>query len=102
MAYTAIDDPSAHFHIQLYTGNDGSNRAITNDANAGDFRPDLIWIKNRDATSAQSVFDSTRLSSGEATLILRTNSNAAEQDNKCVECRLCWDKSIKNITYKYH
>ena len=80
MAYTAIDDPSAHFHIQLYTGNDGSNRAITNDANAGDFRPDLIWIKNRDATSAQSVFDSTRLSSGEATLILRTNSNAAEQD----------------------
>jgi hypothetical protein len=28
--------------------------------------------------------------------------HAAEQDNKCLECRLCWDKSIKNITYKYH
>ena len=28
--------------------------------------------------------------------------NAAEQNNECKECRLCWDTSIKNITYKYH
>ena len=28
--------------------------------------------------------------------------HAAEQENKCAECRLCWNKSIKNITYKYH
>ena len=28
--------------------------------------------------------------------------NAVEQENKCIDCRLCWDKSIKNITYKYH
>ena len=27
---------------------------------------------------------------------------AAQQENKCLECRLCWNKSIKNITYKYH
>ena len=41
MAYTTIDDPSAHFHTQLWTGN-GGNQSITNDANAGDFKPD--WI----------------------------------------------------------
>ena len=27
---------------------------------------------------------------------------AAEQNNECKECRLCWNTSIKNITYKYH
>ena len=25
-----------------------------------------------------------------------------KQDNKCLDCRLCWDKSIDNISYKYH
>ena len=27
---------------------------------------------------------------------------APKNDNKCLDCRNCWDKSIKNITYKYH
>jgi len=53
MAYTTIDDPSAHFHIQLYSGNDASNRDITNDANAGDFKPDWLWIKQRTDNSTQ-------------------------------------------------
>ncbi len=44
MAYTTIDDPSAHFHIQLFTGT-GSELSVTNDANAGDFKPDWIWMK---------------------------------------------------------
>jgi len=59
MAYTTIDDPSAHFHIQLYTGNADAN-AITNDANAGDFAPDLIWMKNREISAAHGLYDSTR------------------------------------------
>ena len=46
MAYTTIDDPSAHFHTQLWTGN-GGNQSITNDANAGDFKPDWIWTTSR-------------------------------------------------------
>ena len=25
-----------------------------------------------------------------------------KQDNKCLDCRKCWDKSIDNISYKYH
>ena len=60
MAYTTIDDPSAHFHIQLYTGNGSSGNSITNDANAGDFKPDWLWIKPRSLADNHVVFDTTR------------------------------------------
>ena len=77
MAYTTIDDPSAHFHIQLYTGT-GSSRSVTNDANAGDFAPDLLWIKERSSTSSHVVFDTNRpVSSGYAPN-LHTDSTAVE------------------------
>ena len=59
MAYTTIDDPSAYFHTQLFTGN-GSTQSITNDANAGDFKPDWLWIKSRGSTHGHAVFDSNR------------------------------------------
>ena len=80
MAYTTIDDPSAHFHAQLFTGDDNTDRAITNDAYSGDFKPDLLWLKNRDEASAHSVFDSSRLASSEATLQFRANQGNAEDD----------------------
>jgi len=60
MAYTAIDDPSAHFHTQLWTGNASNPRNITNDANAGDFQPDIIWKKRRDDTNEPGLWDSQR------------------------------------------
>ena len=60
MAYTTIDDPSAHFHIQLYTGSGSSGNSITNDANAGDFKPDWLWIKPRSITDNHVMFDSSR------------------------------------------
>ena len=61
MAYTTIDDPSAYFHTQLYTGNGASTRAITNDANAGDFQPDWLWIKQRSqGARSHSQWDSSR------------------------------------------
>jgi hypothetical protein len=63
MAYTTINDPSAHFHTQLYVGNKNSANAITNDANAGDFQPDWLWIKSRDTSGGSGVnfvVDSTR------------------------------------------
>ena len=53
MAYTNIDDPSAYFHTQLYTGN-GSTQNITNNANAGNFKPDYIWTKARGATGGHT------------------------------------------------
>jgi len=59
MAYTTIDDPSAYFHTQLYSGT-GSALSVTNDANAGDFQPDFIWLKSRTSSNNHNVFDSSR------------------------------------------
>ena len=33
---------------------------------------------------------------------LKVDCNAYKQEGQCLDCRLCWDKSVKNITYKYH
>jgi len=30
------------------------------------------------------------------------NCPAPKQGNKCVDCRKCWDKSIKNVSYTLH
>ena len=59
MAYTNIDDPSAHFQTALYTGNNTANHAITNDGNS-DLQPDMLWIKSRDATHSHWLVDSNR------------------------------------------
>ena len=48
MAYTTIDDSSAHFQTLLYTGNGGS-QTMTNDGNS-DLQPDFLWIKQRSGT----------------------------------------------------
>ncbi len=77
MAYTTIDDPSAHFTITLYTGNGSDDRSITNSANAGDFKPDWLWIKQRDQTRVHLLQDSTR----GATKYLRSDANSAEATN---------------------
>jgi len=61
MAYTTIDDGSAYFHTQLYTGNGTNGTAITNDANAGNFQPDWLWIKSRSSGSrGHRLYDSSR------------------------------------------
>ena len=73
MAFTTIDDPSAYFHIQLYSGDGGGSNAITNDANAGDFKPDWLWIKERTSTSSNTLVDSTR---GAGNILLSDNNNA--------------------------
>ena len=73
MAYTTIDDPSAYFHTQLYTGT-GSELSVTNGANAGDFKPDWIWIKQRNAATDHGMFDSSR----GVTKNLKTNASDAE------------------------
>ena len=54
-----IDDPSAVFQVQLYTGNGSADHAITNTGNS-DLQPDIVWIKNRDAGDHNCLFDSTR------------------------------------------
>jgi len=79
MAYTAIDDPSAHFQTATYTGT-GSGFSITNDGNS-DLKPDFVWVKDRSATNDHKLTDSSRLSSGNPTITLESNTNAAEYDD---------------------
>jgi len=65
MAYTNIDDPSAHYQGLLYTGDSSSttssDRNLTNTGNS-DLKPDFMWLFNRDTqlTGGQKIFDSTR------------------------------------------
>jgi hypothetical protein len=75
MAYTTIDDPSAYFHTQLYTGNGASSHSITNNANAGNFKPDWLWIKQRSQSSrSHSQWDTSR-----------GNSERLQSDNSFAE-----------------
>jgi hypothetical protein len=59
MAYTTIDDPSAHFQTALYTGDGNSTQAITNDGNS-DLQPDWIWTKQRSHSVGSNLTDSSR------------------------------------------
>jgi len=58
-AYTTIDDPEAHFQAVTYTGNGSANHAITLGGTT-DMQPDIVWIKNRDATDNHQLFDAVR------------------------------------------
>ena len=71
---TTITDGSAYFHTQLYTGNGSSGLAVTNDANAGDFKPDLWYLAPRSNGDNHVFIDSVR----GVTQRLKTNSNDAE------------------------
>ena len=76
MAYTNIDDPSAHFQTVVYTGNNTANNAITNDGNS-DLKPDLIFSSQRTSppyTNHRCLIDSTRGRRG----ILEPDTTAAE------------------------
>ena len=58
MAYTTIDDPSAHFQANAYSGS-SNPQTITNDGNS-DLQPDWLWSKRRDSAAPHYLFDSTR------------------------------------------
>ena len=74
-AYTTIDDPSAHYQTQLYTGN-GSTQSITNGGNS-DLQPDFVWIKSRSDSSFNAWTDSTRGTSKR----LYSNSTSGEESH---------------------
>ena len=75
MAYTTIDDPSAHFQTALWTGDNSFPRTITNDGNS-DLQPDWIWVKQRTTSTNHFLYDSSRTfnSNGE----LASNDGGAE------------------------
>jgi hypothetical protein len=68
----AHDTQVEGFNTVLYTGN-GSTQSITGLG----FEPDLVWIKNRDATNSHNIRDSIR----GANKVLLSNSTSAELDN---------------------
>ena len=55
MAYTTIDDGSAHFEVTIWTGTGGA-RTIS----GLNHKPDLIWTKTRSVTYNQMLSDSSR------------------------------------------
>ena len=62
-AYTTIDDPEAYFQTKAYTG-DGTaigsgGLAITLDGDTN-MQPDLVWIKERNATDNHRLTDAVR------------------------------------------
>ncbi len=71
MAYTNIDDPSAHFQTALHTSTNAGT--ITNDGNS-DLQPDLIWSKARGSGFNHALYDSTR----GVTKFLSSNATSAE------------------------
>ena len=81
MAYTTIDDPSAHHQVLLYTGN-ATGRSLTNTGNS-DLQPDLVVVKDRSATNDWKVTDSSRLGGGSGpTRTLEFNTTGAEYDDQ--------------------
>ena len=58
MAYTTIDDPSAHFQGKSYAGN-GSSQSVTFDGNS-DLQPDFLWTKSRTDNSDPIMRDTSR------------------------------------------
>jgi hypothetical protein len=58
MAYTTINDPSAHFQATIYSGT-GSTASVTNGGNS-DLQPDLVWLKCRNVIRDHRLMDSTR------------------------------------------
>jgi hypothetical protein len=72
MAYTTIDDPSAYFQTDLYTGT-GSSLANTFDGNS-DMQPDWVWIKERNGATDHALYDSSRGVQEQ----LESNNNTAE------------------------
>jgi len=68
MAYTTINKSSDFFNTNLYTGNS------TATSHAVGFQPDFTWLKVRNASGANYLFDSVRLS----TNYIQSNSNAVQ------------------------
>ena len=75
LADPQVENPSAYFHTQLYTGNDTSGHSITNNAQAGDFQPDWIIFAPRSNGDHHNVIDAVRGSDRR----MQTNNTTAEQ-----------------------
>ena len=99
MAYTTVNDPSAHFQTTLYTGN-GTSQDITNTGNSN-LRPDWLWIKQRSGAAGVSshvVKDSNR----GVTKELYPNANSAEGTSSLIDELLTDGFSINNTANDHY
>jgi hypothetical protein len=71
MAYTNIDDPSAHFQIALYAGT-GSELVITNNGNSN-LQPDFLWIKSRTEADANHHAHNTNVATTRTLFVNKTD-----------------------------
>ena len=69
----AIADPGDYFKTVLYTGDGNAGRSITGVG----FKPDFVWIKERNSTSSHELFNSVV----GPTLKLNSNSTNVESAN---------------------
>ena len=85
MAYTNIDDPSAHFQATTYTGTNSSGNSITNSGNS-DLQPDMVWIKVRTYDNPHIIQDTSRgfAGNGEVNLLV-PNATGAEATSGAFE-----------------
>ena len=80
MAYTTIDDPSAHFQVDKYTA-DTTSDTVTFDGNSN-LKPDLIWVKSIDTAYNAQFHDSSR---GATAGAIYTNLSDAEDSTYHVD-----------------
>ena len=85
MAYTNIDDPSAHFQTTTYAGDSSNSTVITNGGNS-DLQPDFVWIKNRTlaggGSSNHMLFNSSvGIGTGANSPYLQSSSDSPEATN---------------------
>ena len=77
MAYTTIDDPSAHFQTTIFAGTQEA-RTITFGGNS-DLQMDLLWAKERDsAVNWHRVIDTTRGASTSSSPEIYSNADSDE------------------------
>ena len=77
MSYTTIDDPSAYFHTQIWTGASGSTVNVVNDGNS-DLQPDFIWAKERTSPGGYAYNHNLVDSSRGVTKTLWSDTTTAE------------------------
>ena len=80
MAYASISKPSLHMNPKLYTGT-GSSQGITGVG----FQPDWTWIKDRDNSTAQLLFDAVR---GAGKRIQSNNTDAEATNNQQLSSKI--------------
>ena len=97
MAYTTIDDPTAHFQTKTYTGSAGA-QSITFDGNSN-LQPDWIWIKERGAVGGHVATDTVRgISASSAPFLQPSATGAEEGDNGTVANRTLTSSNTNGFT----